>query len=156
MPGRPRRIASRSIGRTPTRAICRCELEAAKLAALCRQIERSLGIRPRVYRAGRYGKGPNTEAILEEQGFEIDLSPAPAMDFAADGGPDYTRHSTCPFLFGRERRLLCLPTTGAFVGRLHRFGPLLHPLMEQGTHRAAASVRDRVAPAPAGAHSPDA
>jgi hypothetical protein len=92
------------------------ELEAAKLAALCRQIERSLGIRPLVYKAGRYGKGPHTEA----------------MDFAADGGPDYTRHSTRPFLFGRERRLLCLPTTGAFVGRLHPFGPLLHPLMEQG------------------------
>ena len=99
------------------------ELEAAKLAALCRQIERSLGIRPPVYKAGRYGKGPNTEAILEEQGFEIDLSPAPAMDFAADGGPDYTRHRPRPFLFGRERRLLCLPTTGAFVGRLHRLGP---------------------------------
>jgi hypothetical protein len=108
------------------------ELEATKLAALSRQIERSLGLRPRVYKAGRYGKGPNTEAILEEQGFEIDLSPAPAMDLAADGGPDYTRHSTRPFLFGRQRHLLCLPTTGAFVGRLHRFGPLLHPLMEQG------------------------
>jgi hypothetical protein len=107
------------------------ELEAAKLATLCQQIERSLGIRPRAYKAGRYGKGPNTEAILEEQGFEIDLSPAPAMDFAADGGPDYTRHATRPFLFGRERRLLCLPTTGAFVGRLHRLGPLLHPRMEQ-------------------------
>jgi hypothetical protein len=108
------------------------ELEAAKLAALCRQIERSLGIRPRAYRAGRYGKGPNTEAILEEQGFEIDLSPAPAMDFAADGGPDYTGHATRPFLFGRERRLLCLPATGAFVGGLHPLGALLHSRMEQG------------------------
>jgi hypothetical protein len=108
------------------------DLEAAKLAALCHQIERSLGIRPRAYKAGRYGKGPNTEAILEEQGFEIDLSPAPAMDFGADGGPDYTRHATCPFLFGRERRLLCLPTTGAFVGWLHPLGPLLHRRMEQG------------------------
>jgi hypothetical protein len=25
-----------------------------------------------------------------------------------------------------------LPTTGAFIGRLHAFGALLHPLMEQG------------------------
>jgi hypothetical protein len=105
------------------------ELEAAKLHALCRQIERSLGVRPVVYKAGRYGKGPNTEAILEEQGFEIDLSPAPAMDCRADGGPDYTRHSTRPYLFGRERRLLSLPNTGAFVGRLHGLGPVLHPLM---------------------------
>jgi hypothetical protein len=109
------------------------ELEAAKLAALCGQIERALGVRPTIYKAGRYGKGPQTEAILEEQGFEIDISPAPAMDYRADGGPDYTRHSPQPFLFGKSRRLLCLPNTGAFVGWLHRLGPDLHPLMERGS-----------------------
>ena len=107
------------------------ELEAAKLAALCRQIERALGVRPTVYKAGRYGKGPHTDAILEEQGFEIDISPAPPMDMRPDGGPDYTRHSPRPFLFGRSRRLLCLPNTGAFVGWLHAFGPDLHALMER-------------------------
>ena len=106
------------------------ELEAAKLAALCGQIERRLGVRPTIYKAGRYGKGRNTEAILEEQGFEVDMSPAPAMDFRADGGPDYTRHSPQPFLFGRDRRLLCLPNTGAFVGWCHELGADLHPLME--------------------------
>jgi hypothetical protein len=109
------------------------ELEAAKLAALCRQVERSLGVRPTVYKAGRYGTGPNTAAILEEQGFEIDISPAPAMDFRADGGPDFTRHSAQPFLFGQNRRLLCLPNTGAFVGWLHARGPDLHPLLEHGS-----------------------
>jgi hypothetical protein len=114
------------------------ELEGAKLATLCRQIERSLGVRPRVYKAGRYGKGPNTEAILEEQGFEVDISPAPAMDLRADGGPDYTRSSARPFLFGCGRRLLCLPNTGAFVGWLHELGPDLHPLME---HESVARLR---------------
>jgi hypothetical protein len=107
------------------------ELEAAKLASLCRQIEHALGVRPTVYKAGRYGKGPNTEAILEEQGFEVDISPAPAMDLRADGGPDYTRHSAQPFLFGCGRRLLCLPNTGAFVGHLWQLGPILHPLLER-------------------------
>jgi hypothetical protein len=106
-------------------------LEAAKLAALARQIERSLGVRPRVYKAGRYGKGPSTEAILEEQGFEIDISPAPAADLRADGGPDYTRHSAQPFLFGQNRPLLCLPNSGAFVGWLHEQGPVLHRLLER-------------------------
>ena len=114
------------------------ELEAAKLATLCRQIERSLGVRPTVYKAGRYGKGPNTEAILEEQGFEVDISPAPAMDLRADGGPDYTRHPARPFLFGQNRRLLCLPNTGAFVGWLQERGPVLHPLLE---HRSVARLR---------------
>jgi hypothetical protein len=108
-------------------------LEAAKLEALCRQVEHSLGGRPTVYKAGRYGKGPHTEAILEEQGFEIDISPAPAMDFRADGGPDFTRHPAQPFLFGQKRRLLCLPNTGAFVGWLQAFGPDLHPLLERGS-----------------------
>ena len=108
------------------------DLEAAKLGALSQQIERALGVRPTMYKAGRYGKGRNTEAILEQQGFEIDLSPAPAMDFRADGGPDYTRHSPRPFLFG-QRRLLCLPNTGAFVGWCHELGADLHPLLEHAS-----------------------
>jgi hypothetical protein len=105
------------------------ELEAAKLAALAAQIERALGVRPIIYKAGRHGKGPNTEAVLEEQGFEIDLSPAPPMDYRADGGPDYRRHPLRPFLFG-QNRLLCLPATGAFVGAASTLGPTLHPLLE--------------------------
>jgi hypothetical protein len=109
------------------------ELEAAKLDALRRQVQRSFGVRPRVYKAGRYGKGRNTEAILEEQGFEVDISPAPAMDFRGDGGPDYTRHSPRPFLFGQDRRLLCLPNSGAFVGRCHGLGPVLQPVLERGS-----------------------
>jgi hypothetical protein len=114
------------------------ELEAAKLAALCGQIERALGMRPTIYKAGRYGKGANTEAILEEQGFEVDISPAPAMDFRADGGPDYRRHPPRPFRFGRARSLLCLPNTGAFVGWLDEQGPVLQPVLEA---RAAAWLR---------------
>jgi hypothetical protein len=105
------------------------ELEAAKLATLSGQIERALGVRPTIYKAGRYGKGANTEAILEEQEYEVDLSPAPAMDFRADGGPDFTRHSAQPFLFGQRRRLLRLPNTGAFVGWLHEQGPVLQPIL---------------------------
>lgn len=108
-------------------------LEAAKLATLSRQIERALGVRPTVYKAGRYGIGPNTAAILEEEGFEIDISPAPALDLRADGGPDFTRHSSQPCLFGNNRRLLCLPNTGAFVGWLYRLGPDVHALMEHAS-----------------------
>jgi hypothetical protein len=114
------------------------ELEAAKLEELAVRIERALGVRPTIYKAGRHGKGPNTEAILEDQGFEIDLSPAPPMDYRADGGPDYRRHAVRPFRFGRRRRLLCLPGTGAFVGGLSGLGPVLHPLMER---RAVAPLR---------------
>jgi hypothetical protein len=114
------------------------ELEAAKLAALAARIKRALGVSPTIYKAGRHGKGPNTEAILEAQGFEIDLSPAPPMDYRADGGPDYRRGSPRPHWFGRDRRLLCLPGTGAFVGILSALGPKLHPLL---AHRSSAPLR---------------
>lgn len=114
------------------------ELEAAKLAALAARIERALGVRPTIYKAGRHGKGPNTEAILEEEGFEIDMSPAPPMDYRADGGPDYRRASPRPHWFGGSRRLLCLPGTGAYVGGLSGLGPALHPLL---AHRSVAPLR---------------
>jgi hypothetical protein len=119
-------------------------LEAAKLAALSGEIERALGVRPAIYKAGRYGKGANTEAILEEQGFEVDMSPAPAMDFRADGGPDYRRHSPRPFLFGRARTLLCLPNTGAFVGWLEGQGPVLQPVLEAGSWLRLPAIASRL------------
>jgi hypothetical protein len=106
-------------------------LEAAKLAALAARVERALGIRPTLYKAGRHGKGPSTEGILEAQGFEVDLSPAPPTDCRADGGPDYRHESPRPFWFGRGRRLLCLPGTGAFVGAAAALGPALQPLLER-------------------------
>jgi hypothetical protein len=114
------------------------DLEAAKLRALAARIERALGVRPTVYKAGRHGKGPNTAAVLEAEGFEIDLSPAPPMDYRAGGGPDYRRHPARPFWFGQKRRLLCLPGTGAFVGAAAALGPALQPLLE---HRAIAPLR---------------
>lgn len=101
-------------------------LEEAKLARLCDEIERGIGERPRVYKAGRYGLGANTPAILARLGFEIDLSAASAFDLGADGGPDWSRVPADPFWFGPGERLLELPTTGAFVGWLSRFGATLH------------------------------
>lgn len=99
------------------------ELERAKLQQLGDAIERNLGVRPLVYKAGRYGIGPNTARILEAEGYEVDCSPSPAFDFSGDGGPDYARCDAQPYWFGKARRLLCLPTTGAFIGRAGRLGP---------------------------------
>ncbi|MGB6991681.1 MAG: polysaccharide deacetylase family protein, partial [Thermoanaerobaculia bacterium] len=95
-------------------------LERAKLERLIDQIEDSFGERPVIYKAGRYGIGPNTAGILEDLGFEVDLSACPAFDFSAEGGPDYSRFSSDPYWFGEKRSLLGLPATGAFVGRLQR------------------------------------
>jgi hypothetical protein len=66
------------------------------------------------------------------------MSPAPPMDYRADGGPDYRRGSPRPHWFGRNRRLLCLPGTGAFVGVASALGAALHPLL---AHPAVAVLR---------------
>jgi hypothetical protein len=101
-------------------------LEAEKLARLTERIEASFGTRPRTYLAGRYGFGANTASILEELGYEVDISPAVPIDFSADGGPDYSGYTSHPYWFGERRRLLGLPGTGGYVGWLRGGGTALY------------------------------
>jgi len=91
------------------------ELERGKLLHLRNTIADVFGKAPSVYKAGRYGFGPNTENILSELGFDIDLSLCPPVDYRYDGGPDYRHCSAEPFWFGSQS-LLEIPVTGAFVG----------------------------------------
>jgi hypothetical protein len=112
-------------------------LEEAKLRLLTEQIERAFGTRPVTYLAGRYGFGPNTAQILEDLGYEVDISPAVPIDFSADGGPDYSAFSSDPFWFGSRRRLLGLPGTGGYVGALRAGGtPLYRRLTTPALRRA--------------------
>lgn len=53
------------------------ELERRKLEMLTAAIEANIGTRPRIYKAGRYGVGPVTARILDELGYDIDLSVVP-------------------------------------------------------------------------------
>lgn len=101
-------------------------LEREKLLRLTGAIEEHLGVRPRVYKAGRYGFGPNTAAILAELGYSVDLSPCPPFDFGADDGPDFRAFPLAPFWLDRERELVSIPTTGAFVGWASGAGSGLH------------------------------
>ena len=94
------------------------ELEAEKLRRLTEKIAQSFGTHPLTYLAGRYGFGANTGAILEELGYEVDISPAVPIDFSADGGPDYSGYTSDPYWFGKGRKLLGLPGTGGYVGWL--------------------------------------
>lgn len=101
-------------------------LEAEKLERLTVQIESAFGSRPRTYLAGRYGFGANTGPILEELGYEVDISAAVPIDFSADGGPDYSDYTSHPYWFGKKRKLLGLPGTGGYVGWLRRGGTALY------------------------------
>jgi hypothetical protein len=100
--------------------------EAAKLAVLGELIGERFGTAPTIYKAGRYGIGPNTATILEEQGYEVDLSVCPRMDYSHEGGPDFSAFSPRPYWFGQRRRLLELPLTVGFSGTFRRWGPGLH------------------------------
>jgi hypothetical protein len=101
-------------------------LEAEKLRHLTDKITASFGIPPLTYLAGRYGFGPNTAAILEELGYEVDISPAVPIDFSADGGPDYSGFTSHPYWLGTTGRLLGLPGTGGYVGWLRKGGTPLY------------------------------
>jgi hypothetical protein len=101
-------------------------LEEEKLRTLGDLIGERFGVRPTIYKAGRYGVGLQTQKVLEEQGYEVDLSVCPHMDYSHEGGPNFTHLSVRPYWFGERRRLLELPLTVGFTGLLRRWGEALH------------------------------
>ena len=126
-------------------------LERAKLAALRDRIAAAFGQRPRIYKAGRYGIGPNTFGLLEELGFDIDLSPAPPFDYRAGGGPDFSRRGLVPEWSGQ---VLSVPGTGALVGwlpdrRLYALASRMQPLRLGGI-LARLGVVERLSLSPEG------
>lgn len=103
------------------------ELQRAKLAALTERIAARTGERPTIHRAGRYGIGPHSAALLEEAGYRIDASVRALFDYSARHGPDFSRFGLAPFWAGPEGRLLELPLGAAYVGRLRWWGARLYP-----------------------------
>lgn len=90
-------------------------LEREKLKVLGSSIKAKFGIQPKIYKAGRYGVGQNTASILEELGYEIDVSICPSFDFSEEGGPNFTDFDCRPYWFGNSK-ILEIPLTSGFVG----------------------------------------
>ena len=101
-------------------------LEEAKLLRLRDAIAAAFGTAPLIYRAGRYGLGPQTRGLLKRAGIRVDTSVRPLFDYSAQGGPDYSHHPLRPYWTDEARDLLELPVTSTYWGPLARFGPLLH------------------------------
>lgn len=97
-------------------------LERAKLDVLTSRIEQATGTRPVVYRAGRYGIGPNTAQLLEEAGYRMDSSVRPHFDYSHEGGPSFRGHDVRPWWAGPGGGLLELPLSVSFTGLLRRYG----------------------------------
>lgn len=96
------------------------QIEVEKLRELTCAIEQNLGVRPVVYKAGRYGFGPSTVSALETLGYAIDVSVQPASDFSPDGGPSFAAFRSTPFWFGSRQSLLEIPCTTGYTGMARR------------------------------------
>lgn len=104
-------------------------LERAKLQELQAAITRNFGQAPLIYRAGRYGVGPNTAAILHEAGLLIDSSVRARFDYSRIGGPNFGGLGPEPWWVGEPGTLLELPLTTVFCGVLRRHGPQMEPIL---------------------------
>jgi hypothetical protein len=105
------------------------DLEKAKFLNLYNAIVRNFETAPLIYRAGRYGVGPNTGEILAANSIAIDSSVRAKFDYSAGGGPNYRHHPIVPYWLDDERSLLELPLTTVFWGPLRRQGEWLYPAL---------------------------
>jgi len=112
------------------------ELQARKIDVLCDLIEERTGVRPRTFKAGRYGLGAATISALDASGFEVDTSINPFTDFSGEGGPDFREFDSQPLWLAHARQLLELPCTHGFVGVARRRGQTLRRLAEARVLRA--------------------
>lgn len=135
-------------------------LEAAKFTALRDAIEGAFGSAPLIYRAGRYGLGRHTAAMLKQAGIRIDTSVRPLFDYSPLGGPDYSDHPIMPYWVDADHSLLELPLTSTFCGPLRPLGSVIHraqrhvPTVFSGFSRFR--LLERIALTPEGVSSEEA
>jgi hypothetical protein len=112
-------------------------MDAASNQAMIREItnriQSELGVRPTTFRAGRWGWGRTVAEGLAAEGYRVDSSVSPLIDWRPFGGPDYTDapsdayrfHPARPFHPDPSGPLVELPTTVGFLrGDDARLGPL--------------------------------
>ena len=132
-------------------------LEEAKLRVLTDVITTNFGFHPTLYRAGRYGLGEHTPALLVQYGYCIDCSVRPFFPRHRDGGPDYRNAYDRPFWLDVCQSVLELPVTVGVTGVLSRFhwllGPTTRPLLRRlhlGSLMALIQLIDRFQLSPEG------
>ena len=105
------------------------DLERAKLMTLRDTIEANFGVKPLIYRAGRYGVGQATAGILADAGVAVDTSVRARFDYSAGGGPNFRDLPVRPWWIDRAGGLMELPLTTVYWGMLRQLGPWLYPLL---------------------------
>ena len=107
------------------------QLERAKFMKLYHTIAENFGAPPLIYRAGRYGIGPNTADILREAGLAIDTSVRSGFNYSGWGGPNFEHLPLRPWWVGKAGRLMEMPLTTVYAGLLKRFGDFLYPKLHR-------------------------
>lgn len=129
------------------------ELERAKLRCLTETIAEAFGRPPVIYRAGRYGVGPQTADFLAELGYRLDASVRAMFDYSSEKGPDFSRIKPVPYRVG-DGPLLEIPLSATYLGRLRAAGPALFRAASKVPHGPGVLVRtgllNRVALTPEG------
>lgn len=116
------------------------DLERAKFLRLRDAIAENFGVDPQLYRAGRYGFGPQTAALMREAGVAVDTSFRSLFDYSHHHGPDFSAYPLEPFWLGDEP-VLELPLTTVYWGMLRRQGRWLHPAVSRLPHARGAFAR---------------
>lgn len=106
------------------------EQEYEKLKTLTQTIADNFGFSPTIYKAGRYGVGPNTTDILTKLGYAIDCSVVPHTNFNAIEGPDFTSLPLTPYWFAQDK-LLEVPLSVDYVGLFSRADNTLYDTITQ-------------------------
>ena len=134
------------------------DLELRKLAALTEVISRNFGVRPVLYKAGRYGADAETTMALEALHYEIDCSMLPWTDLTQQSGPDFHGCTSDLYWFGEGSMLLEIPLTTGLVGGLQWAGQSVYRWLDTPQARrfrvmgafARAGLLDRIRLTPEG------
>lgn len=136
------------------------DLERAKFLQLRDRIVAAFDAQPLIYRAGRYGLGSETAALLRDAGVPIDSSVRANFDYTAGHGPNYSQHPLVPYWVDERRNVLELPLTTVFFGLLRQQGRMLSPLLGKVPRLAGVLARltllERIALTPEGVTAEEA
>ena len=102
-------------------------LEEKKFTILRDLIVKKIGVEPIIYRAGRYGVGPNTARLLADNEIKIDSSVRSNFDYSHEHGPNFTGFPLVPYWIDRAAGLMEVPLTTVFSGYLRKYGSALYP-----------------------------
>ncbi len=128
-------------------------VQREKLEIVTDEITRAFGVRPRSFRAGRYGLDSAGARLLAEMDYLVDSSVCPYTDYSGDGGPDFRGAPWRPYRVADDLlspapdgALLEVPVSFGFNRRHFEAAFRLHEYLQGSAlaHLRAIGVLDRL------------